>query len=156
MRSSTTAFGLLTALMLVARGAMGAASAAAQQPDDQAAEVFKATCTRCHTPERILSARKTRTQWEETLDKMTKLGATASDEDWTTVLDYLMRHCGKVNVNRAPAKDIALVLGISAANADAIVSFRKENGDFADYDALAKVPGIDVEKLEKAKDAIAF
>jgi competence protein ComEA len=157
MRSSTTAFGLLlTATMLLAGGAMKAAPAPAQQPDAQAEEVFKTTCTRCHTPDRVLSARKTRTQWEETLDKMTKLGATASDDDWTTVLDYLMRHCGKVNVNRAPAKDIALVLGITPADADAIVTFRKTNGDFADYDALAKVPGLNVEKLEKAKDAIAF
>ena len=156
MRSSTTVFGLLAAGTLLVGGAVHAAPPAAQQPDEQAAEVFKTTCTRCHTPDRILSARKTRTQWEETLDKMTKLGATASDEDWTTVLGYLMRHAGKVNVNRAPAKDIALVLDISAADADAIVNFRKANGDFADYDALAKVPGINVEKLEKSKDAIAF
>lgn len=156
MRSTTTVFGLLAAMTLLVGGASHAAPARPQQPDEQAAEVFKTTCTRCHTPDRILSARKTRTQWEETLDKMTKLGATASDEDWATVLDYLLRHSGKVNVNRAPAKDITLVLGLSAADADAIVTFRKANGDFADYDALAKVPGINLEKLEKAKDAIAF
>lgn len=153
---STTSFAVLAAVTLLVGGAVNAAPAPAQQPDDQAEEVFKTTCTRCHTPDRILSARKTRTQWDETLDKMTKLGATASDEDWTTVLNYLMRHCGKVNVNRAPAKDIALVLGITAADADAIVTFRKANGDFVDYDGLAKVPGINLEKLEKSKDAIAF
>lgn len=155
MRSTATV-GLFVTMMLLIGGAAQAAPALPQQPDDQGADVFKTTCTRCHTPERILSARKTRTQWEETLDKMTKLGATASDEDWATVLDYLLRHYGKVNVNRSPAKDIALVLGISAADADAIVNFRKANGDFADYDALAKVPGINHEKLEKAKDAVAF
>jgi DNA uptake protein ComE-like DNA-binding protein len=48
------------------------------------------------------------------------------------------------------------VLGLTPADADAIVNFRKTNGDFADYDALAKVPNVNVEKLEKAKDAIAF
>lgn len=132
-------------------------TSARQQPtDEQATETFKATCVKCHPADRILSARKTRTQWEETLDKMTKLGATATDEEFETVLDYLLRHCGKVNVNRAEATDISLVLDLSKADAESIVSYRKANGDFADVDALTKVPGIDVEKLQKNKDAIGF
>ena len=59
-------------------------------------------------------------------------------------------------MNRAVAKDIALVVGITGADADAIVTYRKANGDFADFDALTKVPGIDVDKLQKNKDAIGF
>jgi competence ComEA-like helix-hairpin-helix protein len=144
-------------LCLMALPLFTAGTTARQQPtDEQATEIFKTTCVKCHPADRILSARKTRTQWEETLEKMSKLGATATDEEFETVLDYLLRHCGRVNVNKAVAPDIALVLGLPSAEAESIVTYRKANGDFTDFDALTKVPGIDVEKLQKNKDAIGF
>ena len=37
-----------------------------------------------------------------------------------------------------------------------IVKYRKEHGNFEDYDSFAKVPGLDLEKLEKLRDAISF
>ena len=40
--------------------------------------------------------------------------------------------------------------------ADTIVKYRKEHGNFEDYDGFAKVPGLDLEKLEKKRDAISF
>jgi competence ComEA-like helix-hairpin-helix protein len=61
-----------------------------------------------------------------------------------------------VNVNRAVAQDIAVVLGLSEKDADAVVAYRKANGDFADFDALCKVPGIDSEKLKQAREAASF
>jgi competence protein ComEA len=135
----------------------GISAGARQQPaDEQAAALFTTTCTKCHTPDRVLSARKTRTQWEETIDKMTKFGASATDEDFSTILDYVLRHCGKVNVNKAPARDLTLVLGLSTEQGAAIVAYRKANGDFADIDALTKVPGLDAEHLQKNKDSIAY
>jgi competence protein ComEA len=151
--------GVLVAIpvALVAAIGLSVGVRARQEPSDgQAEETFKATCVKCHTPERIMAARKTRTQWEETIDKMTKLGATVTDEDFETVIDYLLRHSGKVNVNKAVEKDLVLVLAITKAEAEAVVAYRKTNGDFTDLDALTKVPGIDAEKLQKNKDAIAF
>jgi DNA uptake protein ComE-like DNA-binding protein len=41
-------------------------------------------------------------------------------------------------------------------DAEALVAFRKANGNFADFDAVQKVPDIDVKTLEEHKDAIAF
>ena len=37
-----------------------------------------------------------------------------------------------------------------------IVKYRREHGPFEDFDALAKVPGLNLEKLEKKRDAISF
>jgi competence protein ComEA len=123
---------------------------------DPAVETFNAVCSKCHTPERILAARRTKTQWEEVLDKMTKIGAQITDENYDTLMGYLLRHYGKININRGDSKEIALVVNLSANDADAIVKYRSDHGDFADFDAVAKVPGIDVKKLEANKDAISF
>ena len=48
------------------------------------------------------------------------------------------------------------MLGIAQKDADAIAEYRKANGEFKDFDSLAKVPGIDLEKLNKGRDAISF
>jgi len=144
-------------------GAMlAAASVIAQAPpqetttQDPGEPMFTATCSKCHTPERILAVRRTRTDWEGILEKMTKLGAPVTDENYDTLMDYLLRRNGKVNINRADSKEIALIVNLSAADADTIVKYRTDHGDFADYDALAKVPGIDLKKLEQHRDAISY
>ena len=134
-----------------------ATTARAQDPDDQAsAGAFHRVCSSCHDAQRILATRRTRTQWEEIIDKMIERGAMGTDEDFTAAEEYLMRISGRVNVNRAAAADIAKVLGIPDKQASAIVEYRKANGDFADFDALCKVGGIDVEKLKSKQDAISF
>ncbi len=138
------AFGLSTlAVTLAARTGQSA-------DDDKARNVFTRTCVKCHTPERIVGERRTRAQWEEEFDKMVAKGATATDEDFDTVLDYLLRHYGRANVNTAPAADLVLVLQISGKDAGAIVSYRKAHGRYEDFDALAKVPGIDLDRLTGA------
>jgi competence protein ComEA len=134
-----------------------ATAARAQDPDDQAsAGAFQRVCSSCHDAQRILATRRTRTQWEEIIGKMIERGAMGTDEDFTAAEEYLMRISGRVNVNRAAAADIAKVLGIPDKQASAIVEYRKANGDFADFDALCKVAGIDVEKLKSKQDAISF
>ena len=61
-----------------------------------------------------------------------------------------------MNVNRAQSRDIVAVLSLTEKDADAIAEYRKANGEFKDFDALCKVPGIDLEKLKQGRDAIAF
>ena len=36
------------------------------------------------------------------------------------------------------------------------MAFRTANGPFTDFDALAKVPGLDIEALKQSRDAISF
>jgi len=139
--------------------ALSAIALSAPQQDaakDPAAETFAAVCSKCHTPERILAIRRTKTQWEEVLDKMTKIGAQITDDNYDTLMDYLLRRYGKININRGESKDIAIVVNISAADADAIVKYRTDHGDFADFEALSKVPGVDLKKLEENRAAISF
>jgi competence protein ComEA len=163
-----------TLVVITAIGGAALGSGQAQQPADQppaasvpatetltvveeeSTPVFTRMCTKCHPPDRVLSQRRTRTQWEEALEKMTKLGAMGTDEEWETVQTYLLRHYGRLNINRAPAEDIELVLHLSAAEAEAIVAHRKEKGSFADFDAVTRVPGVSAEKLQQNRNAITF
>ena len=131
-------------------------AAGRQEPEDHAAVAFKRVCATCHDAERILSARRTRTQWEEVIDKMIERGAAGTDEDFTAAQQYLLRVSGRVNVNRALSTDIVDVLGLTQKDADAILEYRKSNGEFKDFDELCKVPGIDLEKLKQGRDAVSF
>lgn len=83
-------------------------------------------------------------------------GAEGTTDDFTTAEEYLLRVSGRVNANRAAVKDMVLVLGITEKDAGAIADYRKANGEFKDFDALCKVPGIDLEKLKQGRDAISF
>ena len=138
------------AAMLVTIGAK------AQDQDDAPAAAFRRVCSNCHDADRILATRRTRTQWEEVIEKMIDRGAEGTSDDFTTAEEYLLRVSGRVNVNRAATKDMVLVLGITQKDADTIAEYRKANGEIKDFDSLAKVPGIDLEKLNKARDAISF
>ena len=124
--------------------------------DDPANELFMQTCNRCHDAARITALRRTKTEWEEVINKMIERGATGSEEDFMTVFGFLRRHYGKVYINTAPTEEITTTLGLTNKDADAIVAFRKSNGNFADLDAVKKVPNIDVKVLEDHKDAVAF
>jgi len=132
--------------------------AEARSPEDiKAEDTFTRNCVKCHPVDRIAGSRRTRTQWEEVMTTMTTArGAVISDEDWDVIQTYLVKHYGRVNVNRATADDLTEVLGVTPETANAIVVYRKQNGEFVDYDAFAKVPGLDLEKLEKLRDAISF
>jgi len=47
-------------------------------------------------------------------------------------------------------------VGLSAKEAEAIVTYRRENGNFKNFEALTKVPGVDVTKLEGRKADMLF
>jgi competence ComEA-like helix-hairpin-helix protein len=153
--------GMAWALVMVGWAAGAAQESAKPEqktPDEiKAEEMFTRVCIKCHTADRVVGTRRSRSQWEETIVTMqTARGAVITDEEFETVLSYLVKEHGRVNVNRGTTDDIVEVLGIPSAAADSIVKYRRDNGPFADFDALAKVPGLDLEKLEKKRDAITF
>jgi len=155
---------ITTAAILLASTLMTASQtgqSAAQQPaagaeSDPAHELFIQTCNRCHDAARITALRRTKTEWEEVINKMIERGATGSEEDFVTVFGYLRRHYGKVFINSATSDEITTTLRLSSKDADAVIAFRKANGSFQDFDAVKKVPDIDVKTLEEHKDAVAF
>ena len=140
--------------LLAIRGTGGAQDA----PAAKASKVmFEKACSACHTAESVASARRTRDQWQDVIEEMvSQQGAKIADEEYSPILEYLVAVYGKVNVNTAPADEIAQMIGLSQEEAEAIVKFRKDNGKFADFDGLAKVPGVDPKKLEKSREAIAY
>jgi competence protein ComEA len=124
--------------------------------DDPAAGLFVRMCGECHDTSRISSTRRTRADWEDQIGKMIEQGAKGTDKEFEIVIGYLLRTFGKVYINSAKADEIVAVLTLSQKDADAIVAYRAANGRFVDFDALKKVPGIDVEKLKARQDALGF
>jgi len=163
-RAACWALAGLLAATVVAVAQEPAAPAAPQAPaaaapppsDGKGAATFARVCSTCHDGARILSNRRSKSQWTEVIEKMMERGAQVTDEDFDEVMDYLLRNYGRINVNRATAEDLAIVVGLSDKDAGAIVQHRDGQGDFADFDALAKVPGIDLEKLKLGREAITF
>ena len=123
-------------------------------------DTFLRVCSKCHSPDNVRANGQDRQGWENTITKMAGMGATATDDEFTSILDYLVKNfppqASKTNVNKATAAELQSGLGLSPAEAGAIVQYREKNGDFKSIDDLKKVPGVDAEKLDEKKDQIAF
>src|SRR5262249_28064044 len=115
-------------------------------------------CTECHGLDSIVAVAQSADQWRQTVKTMVKRGASLTPQDIDAVVDYLSVYFAdtKINVNKASAEDLQNGLGITPAEAAAIVEFRKSHGDFKDLDALHKVAGIDLKKIDLKKDQIVF
>jgi competence ComEA-like helix-hairpin-helix protein len=147
------------ALFLVSIAGTGTlrSHADAWQEQDKSAETFQRVCSNCHPITRVTASRRSRQQWEEVIETMiTSRNAKVSDEDYDVIIEHLVKTYGRVNVNQAENQELSDVLGISDSLAGAIVTYRRDHGAFADFEALAKVPGIDRGALDKKRDAIAF
>jgi competence ComEA-like helix-hairpin-helix protein len=119
-------------------------------------------CAGCHLLTVVSSQRKTESAWTDTVIEMRNRGANGSDEDMEKIVNYLAKNFGpdsapaKVNVNTALASDIATGLSLSQEQAAEIVEYRNKNGKFSDIAGVKKVPGVDGDKIEAAKDRIEF
>jgi competence ComEA-like helix-hairpin-helix protein len=132
------------------------AQGAGAQAQRQSQALLQKVCGTCHALERVTSTRRSRAQWGETMEKMISMGAKGTDAEFAAILSYLIQQYGRVNVNTAPADEIAEVVALPAKDAEAIVKYRREKGNFDNFEAFAKVPGLDLVKLEKKRDAIAL
>ncbi len=116
-------------------------------------------CSKCHSPDNVIANGQDRAGWENTITKMAGFGAEASDEEFTEILDYLVKNFPAVttiHVNQATAAQLESGLGLSATEAEAVIEYRKKNGDFKSIDDLKKVPDVDAKKLDAKKDQLAF
>ena len=80
-------------------------------------------------------------------------------KSWLFVMCWLFYSMSvlAVNVNTAPAEEIAKQLnGVGAAKAEAIVTYRTQNGAFKTLEDLSKVKGIGAATLDKNRDNIEF
>jgi competence ComEA-like helix-hairpin-helix protein len=118
--------------------------------------LYVRVCAECHDLDRTETLRRTRSEWTDTIFQMIDEGAEASEEEFQTILEFLVANYGAVAVNYASADDLVAVLAISREEGDAIVAYRTAHGNFSNFDALTKVPGIDVGKLEQRKASLRF
>jgi competence protein ComEA len=118
-------------------------------------------CGSCHSPERATTLHQDRRGWEETVTKMAKLGAQGTDDDFDAVLSYLSKNFGEeipgpININKATAVDLQTSLLLRRSQANALIQYRSQHGEFQSLDDLRKVPGLDFAKIEAKKSRIVF
>ena len=127
-------------------------------PDEKAKKLVENTCTECHGLDQVVNSQMSNEDWRKTVNRMVKKGATLSPEEIDSVVEYLSVYFAldKVNVNSATSQQLQSALQLSGKDADAIVQYRKANGNFADMNSLLKVTGVDATRLTAKKDQISF
>lgn len=140
----------------IAFAIVSAARAQTAPPDDPAKKTVEKVCGSCHDTGTATGERHTKAGWDAVVDAMANRGARATDQEFDTIVAYLTKYFGAVNVNTASAEEIAKGLDITPENAAAIVQYRTAHGAFQDLDGLKKVPGIDAAVIEDRKGRIAF
>jgi competence ComEA-like helix-hairpin-helix protein len=138
-------------------------SAQDELPAGKGKETLENTCTECHGLDKVLSALRPRERWRTIVTEMRSKGATMSDPEMDTLIDYLSQYFGtieapipKVNVNRATAKELEIGLQLTAREAAAVVRYRQSKGPFGQWRDLMKVPGLDKGKIQAKRNRLTF
>jgi competence protein ComEA len=146
---SVSVLGLLSAVAL----------AQAQLPDAPGKDETVRMCGTCHAVERATSVRLSREGWQDTIAKMVDLGATASDEERATVLNYLAEHFKgeaprPLNLNTATAIELESIVGLLRKESAAWIAHRKTSGPCKSLDDFKKVPGVPFKKIDECRDRL--
>lgn len=149
MRSTFFALPLLLSIVLEQ-------ASAEAYPDRPAKKIVVKLCGTCHGLKLMESMRRTREQWQTTVDDMLTLGMNAQGEEVNTVVNYFATYLSRLNLNKASAAELTDVLEISASQSAILVDYRQKNGPFKNFDALEKVPGLEIKKLSEQRDRIGF
>ena len=170
-RLARAAAALLCAISLLGAQRPPAAHPAAPLPEGEAKPIVEKACVQCHTLDNITSHKLDHKGWENVLDNMAQLGAKIPPEQVDLIVDYLAKNFGKtklptaaqpaavkqvVEINKASAPDLERWLGLTAGEAQALVSYRAKHGNFKSVEELQKVPGVSAQKIEDKKDALVF
>ena len=136
---------------------LSAPAAKAQDlPAGPAKDITDQVCGACHGTDLLTARRATREGWGYIVDDMVSRGASASDDQVKQIKEYLFKNFGQVNVNKADATEIANVLEITPAQADAIVKYRADHGPYKSVDDVKKAPGLETAKLDTKKDRFTY
>ena len=131
-----------------------------QFPNGSGKDVFLQICGQCHTPENVIGKGYTEDGWTQLMGTMVDKGAQMSEDQFSAILQYLMTNFGpppdKINVNKATVLNLRNWMGLSQQQAEALINYRAQNGDFKSIDDLKKVAGIDPAIYEAKKNRLAF
>ena len=128
-------------------------------PDGPGKETFESVCSLCHSPTAPMGKQWTRTQWESKVIEMLQEEPDVTAAERTAIIEYLAANFkpgGKIYINKAAAKDLVTALEISPQEADAVVRYREEKGEFKSFDDLKNVPGLDSIKIANKRDRLLF
>ena len=142
--------------MLVLLLALAAAVAQDDLPAGKGKETLENTCTECHGLEQVFDRLRTAAQWQKIATSMRSKGATMTDDELKTLVEYLSQNFSAVDVNKAGAPELAKELGVSGGVAAAIVRYRESKGEFREWQDLLKVEGVDRAKIEAIKVRLVF
>lgn len=151
------AVGLIAAFGLVLPGAQ-----AEDLPDGKGRELILRACIGCHKPDEIAVYRFTKDEYQTIVYRMGDRGAQATRAELDVIADYLYENFPKIedktkiNVNKATAQAMAAGLGLTDAEAQAVVKYRDRHGDFHAWGDLLIIYGVDGKKIAAAKDKISF
>jgi competence protein ComEA len=131
-----------------------------QLPEGPGKQSLVKVCSKCHSPTNVIANGQSREGWEDTITKMAGLGAAGSDEEFTEILDYLVKNfpqvTSKINMNKATAAEIEKQLGFSTKQAEDIVAYRTKNGNFKSLEDLQKVPQMNAMEISARKNRMTF
>jgi competence protein ComEA len=125
-------------------------------PEGKGKAALLRACVGCHEIELATGMRHTETGWQRMVDTMVGRGAELSEPEIVDVTAYLAKYFGQVNVNTAAAAQLEEALGLTEKEAQAIVSYREQNGDIKGLDQLKSVPGVSPDKIQAKTAVIAF
>jgi competence protein ComEA len=139
-------------------GQTGGQAGGAQDPFPETAgkAALLKVCGNCHVAETVIQSLRTRQEWSDVIDQMARFGAEATDQEFDQILAYLAKHFSPIRINKAGPGDLASMLDVPSAVAEAIVVYRDKNGAFKSLDDLKKVPGLEADRLEARKVRIVF
>jgi hypothetical protein len=72
-----------------------AVAAIAVQAKDRGRELVEDVCTYCHSLDRLQGKTLSREEWRGLIKGMISEGAPVTDEEFSAILDYLVKHHGR-------------------------------------------------------------
>ncbi len=141
-------------------------------PDGKGKDYVASICQQCHGLEAVTGSRRTLEEWRSVVTDMVSNGASLQEDEVEIVAQYLAKNFGpektdkkeeketssqtKINVNKSTAQELEKDLQLSEKEAKAVVEYREKHGNFKSVDDLKKVAGLDIKKIDAAKDRLAF
>ena len=126
-------------------------------PDGTGKDVTNRICGACHEAGVVTKYHNSKDDWQPIVDDMRGRGADGSDADFKRIVDYLAHYFGPtVYVNKAAVAELQSELGLTSAEAAALIGYRQANGDFKEFADLKKVPGLDIKKLDPIQSRLLY
>jgi competence ComEA-like helix-hairpin-helix protein len=156
---------------------------ASAMPDGTGKPIVQRACSACHAVTVVTSKHASQKEWDQVVNQMVSRGADLTDDEIDTVIEYLAKNYGPldqkatpstdassaadtaappaadttpVNVNKASAQELESSLGLEKSEAEALVKYREQNGNFKTWHDVAAVPGISAAKVEGMQKRISF